>query len=73
MSESAFEIWFDKNELRGGDAWDRQIRKQIHECGLFVPIVSATTEARLGVPLISVPKVPVLCLRKNRQKCWARR
>jgi TolB-like protein/Tfp pilus assembly protein PilF len=33
--------------LRGGDAWDRQIRSQIHECRLFVPIVSANTEARV--------------------------
>ena len=25
------EAWFDQSELRGGDAWDRQIRKQIHD------------------------------------------
>ena len=29
------EVWFDQSELRGGDAWDRQIRKQIHDCALF--------------------------------------
>ena len=23
-------VWLDKNELRGGDAWDEQIRKRIH-------------------------------------------
>ena len=23
------EVWFDQSELRGGDAWDLQIRKQI--------------------------------------------
>jgi len=40
-------VWFDKNELRGGDVWDRQIRAQIHECRLFMPIVSANTEARV--------------------------
>ena len=27
---AGIEVWFDKSELRGGDAWDRQIRKQIH-------------------------------------------
>jgi TolB-like protein len=40
-------VWFDKNGLRAGDAWDRQIRAQIHECRLFMPVVSANTEARV--------------------------
>ncbi|MBI4622569.1 MAG: TIR domain-containing protein [Verrucomicrobia bacterium] len=40
------EVWFDVNELRGGDAWDAKIKKQIHDCALFVPIVSASTQAR---------------------------
>jgi TolB-like protein/Flp pilus assembly protein TadD len=40
------EVWFDQNELRGGDAWDANIRRQIRECGLFVAIVSATTQTR---------------------------
>ena len=40
------EVWFDLNELRGGDAWDTKIRTQIKTCALFVPIVSATTQSR---------------------------
>src|SRR6478735_4688285 len=40
------EVWFDQNELRGGDSWDQKIRTQIRECALFVPIISATTQAR---------------------------
>ena len=39
-------VWFDQSELRGGDAWDQSIRKQIKECALFVPVVSANTQAR---------------------------
>ena len=39
-------MWFDQSELRGGDAWDASIRKQIKECALFVPIVSSNTDAR---------------------------
>ena len=31
------EVWFDQSELRGGDAWDASIRKQIKECALKVP------------------------------------
>ena len=30
----------------GGDAWDRNIRDQIHQCQLFLPIISAHSEAR---------------------------
>ena len=39
-------VWFDQSELRGGDAWDALIRKQVKECALFVPIISANTDAR---------------------------
>ena len=40
------EVWFDQNELRGGDAWDRHIRRQIKECTLFIPLISAHSQAR---------------------------
>ena len=46
LRTGGIEVWFDQSELRGGDAWDRQIRKQIHDCALFIPIISATTQAR---------------------------
>jgi TolB-like protein len=39
-------VWCDQSELRGGDAWDAKIRKQIKECSLFVPVISANTQAR---------------------------
>jgi TolB-like protein/tetratricopeptide (TPR) repeat protein len=40
------EVWFDQSELRGGDAWDQSIRKQIKSCALFIPVISATTASR---------------------------
>jgi len=40
------EVWFDQNELRGGDAWDAKIRRQIRECALFLPVISAKTQER---------------------------
>ena len=40
------EVWFDQEELRGGEAWDVKIKKQIRECALFMPVISATTQAR---------------------------
>ena len=46
LRATGLEVWFDQSELRGGDAWDASIRKQIKECALFVPIISANTDAR---------------------------
>ena len=40
------EVWFDQSELRGGDAWDQSIRRQIKECALFMPIISVHTQER---------------------------
>ena len=40
------EVWFDQSELRGGDAWDQSIRKQIKSCALFLPIISKHTHER---------------------------
>src|SRR3954451_21150638 len=47
LRAAGVEVWFDQSELRGGDAWDAKIRRQIASCALFVPRISANTEARL--------------------------
>ena len=46
LRSAGLEVWFDQSELRGGDAWDASIRKQIKDCALFVPIISSNTQAR---------------------------
>ena len=46
LRAGGIEVWFDQNELRGGDTWDRKIREQIHECRLFIPVISVNTERR---------------------------
>jgi TolB-like protein/Tfp pilus assembly protein PilF len=46
LQEAGIEVWLDQSELRGGDAWDAAIRKQIRACALFMPIISANTRAR---------------------------
>ena len=46
LRAAGVEVWFDQSELRGGDAWDSKIKKQIHECALFIPLISAHTNAR---------------------------
>ena len=46
LRSAGVEVWFDQSELRSGDAWDRQIRERIHDCRLFIALISAHTEAR---------------------------
>ena len=46
LRASGVEVWFDQSELRGGDVWDQKIRQQIHDCALFVPIISTHTDER---------------------------
>ena len=46
LRAAGVEVWFDQSELVGGDAWDAKIRKQIAECALFVPVISAPSRRR---------------------------
>lgn len=46
LQETGIEVWFDQSELRGGDAWDQKIRRQIRECALFIPLISEATRRR---------------------------
>ena len=46
LRSSGLEVWFDENELRGGEAWDAKIRKQIDACTLFLAVISQHTQAR---------------------------
>ena len=46
LASHGLDVWYDENELLGGDAWDQKIRRQIRECTYFMPVISAQTEAR---------------------------
>lgn len=46
LRAAGIEVWFDQSELRGGDAWDQKIRRELHDCALFMPVISANTVAR---------------------------
>ena len=46
LRASGLEVWFDENELRGGDSWDAKIRQQIDACALFVAVISQHTQER---------------------------
>jgi TIR domain len=44
LRAGGIEVWFDQSELRGGDAWDASIRRQIKACSLFIPVISKITQ-----------------------------
>jgi tetratricopeptide (TPR) repeat protein len=46
LRAAGIEVWFDRSELRGGDAWDNAIRRQIKNCALFIPLISSNSHAR---------------------------
>ncbi|MSU25078.1 MAG: toll/interleukin-1 receptor domain-containing protein [Opitutus sp.] len=46
LTNAGLDVWYDENELTGGDSWDQKIRRQIRDCEYFMPVISATTEAR---------------------------
>lgn len=46
LRAAGIEVWFDQSELRGGDAWDQSIRRQIKSCALCIPVISRHTHAR---------------------------
>ncbi len=47
LRSSGVEVWFDaEGGLEHGDEWDAKIRRQIKECVLFIPVISANTQAR---------------------------
>jgi tetratricopeptide (TPR) repeat protein len=47
MRAAGIEVWFDaEGGLEHGDEWDAKIRYQIKECVLFIPLISANTQAR---------------------------
>jgi TolB-like protein len=47
LRAAGIEVWFDRSELRGGDAWDQKIRRQIKTCALFIPVISRNAHARI--------------------------
>jgi TolB-like protein/tetratricopeptide (TPR) repeat protein len=47
LRSAGVEVWFDQSELVGGELWDTKIRRQIASCALFLPVISANTQARL--------------------------
>jgi TolB-like protein/Flp pilus assembly protein TadD len=46
LRAAGVEVFLDQSELRSGDAWDQKIRREIHDCALFIPVISANAASR---------------------------
>ena len=46
LRAAGIEVFLDQSELRGGEVWDQKIRREIHDCALFIPVISANTASR---------------------------
>jgi TolB-like protein/tetratricopeptide (TPR) repeat protein len=46
LRAGGIKVFFDQSELRGGDEWDLKIRREIRDCTLFIPVISANTASR---------------------------
>jgi len=46
LSAHDIDVWYDEDDLTGGDAWDQKIRRRIRECDYFMPVISQATQAR---------------------------
>lgn len=47
LDAAGITTWFDLDRLESGDDFDRKIQRNIARCSFFIPIVSATTQARI--------------------------
>ncbi len=47
LKAAGVEAWFDQEQLEAGDNWDAKIRLNVQRCGLFLPLISRKTEARI--------------------------
>jgi hypothetical protein len=46
LDAAGIDVWFDQRHLEGGDDFDQQIKRNIRGCSLFLPVISANTQAR---------------------------
>jgi CHASE2 domain-containing sensor protein len=46
LEAAGLEVWLDRRRLEAGDEYEREIRRSIKRCALFVPVISRNTETR---------------------------
>ena len=46
LEAEGLEVWLDTKELEPGDEWNPKIRRNIHRCSFFLPLISEATLRR---------------------------
>lgn len=46
LEARGLDVWLDRDQLHGGDEYERKIERYINTCALFMPLISRTTESR---------------------------
>ena len=46
LEEAKIDAWFDRQQLKAGDDWEKKIRKNIIKCSLFMPVISQSVVSR---------------------------
>jgi hypothetical protein len=43
LETAGVEVFFDRDQLKPGNDWEGKLRRNIHQCSLFVPVISRQT------------------------------
>lgn len=43
LEQAGVDVFFDREQLQAGNEWEGKLRRNIHQCALFVPVVSQQT------------------------------
>jgi hypothetical protein len=43
LEEAGVDVFFDSDQLQPGNDWESKLRRSIHQCSLFVPVISRQT------------------------------
>jgi hypothetical protein len=43
LEENGVDVFFDRDQLEPGNDWETKLRRHIHQCSLFIPVISQQT------------------------------
>ena len=67
LDAAGIDVWFDRDRLMAGDAFEAKIRRNIERCSLFIPVLSRSTrDAR--APLLPARVGPRAACRHHRAR-----
>jgi TIR domain-containing protein/SIR2-like protein len=46
LEKAGISVWFDMEQIKGGQDWERRIAENVRSCALFIPVMSRHTAAQ---------------------------